>query len=259
MPSPVWLLPICLIHGPNTPGSYAVLLFTALNLASITSHIHNWVLFLFWLHPFTLSGVISPVISSSILGTYQPGEFLFHYPIILPFHTDHRVLKARIPKWFAINFSSGPHSVRSLHQDPSILGGPTRHCLVSLSYTRLWSVWLDWLVFCDYGFSVPALWFLLATTTILLGFLLSWTWGISSWLLQQSAATVPYLGWGVSPHGCPSWPWTWSRSSQSSCAHAATSPWMWSRKESKIQYLDAISKMTEWSLFVSKANHSISC
>ena len=29
-------------------------------------------------------------------------------------------------------------------------------------------------------------------------------------------------------------------------------------KESKMQYLDAISKMTEWSLFISKANHSIS-
>ena len=29
-------------------------------------------------------------------------------------------------------------------------------------------------------------------------------------------------------------------------------------KESKMQYLDAISKMTERSLFVSKANHSIS-
>ena len=36
-----------LIHGPNIPGSYAVLLFTASDLASITSHIHNWVLFLF--------------------------------------------------------------------------------------------------------------------------------------------------------------------------------------------------------------------
>ena len=29
-------------------------------------------------------------------------------------------------------------------------------------------------------------------------------------------------------------------------------------KRSEMQYLDAISKMTEWSLFVSKANHSIS-
>ena len=53
------------------PGSYAILLFTASNLASITSHIHNWVLFLLWLHPSILSGVISPLISSSILGTYD--------------------------------------------------------------------------------------------------------------------------------------------------------------------------------------------
>jgi len=29
-------------------------------------------------------------------------------------------------------------------------------------------------------------------------------------------------------------------------------------RESEMQYLDAISKTTEWSLFVSKANHSIS-
>ena len=28
-------------------------------------------------------------------------------------------------------------------------------------------------------------------------------------------------------------------------------------KQSEMQYLDAISKMTEWSLFVSKASHSI--
>ena len=31
-----------------------------------------------------------------------------------------------------------------------------------------------------------------------------------------------------------------------------------STKESEIQYLDAISKMTEWSLFASKANCSVS-
>ena len=36
----------------------------------------------------------------------------------------------------------------------------------------------------------------LATPTILLGFLLPWTWGISSRLLQQSAAAAPYLGEG---------------------------------------------------------------
>ena len=128
-----------LIHEPNIPVSYAILLFTALDLASLTSHIHKWVLFLLWLHPFTLSGVISPLIFSSTLDTYQPEEFLFQYPIILPFHTVHGVLKARILKWFAIPFSSGPHSVRPLHRDSSLMGGPTRHGLVSLSETRLWS------------------------------------------------------------------------------------------------------------------------
>ena len=85
-------------------------------------------------------------------------------------------------------------------------------------------VWLDWLVFCDYGFSVSALWCPLATPTVLLGFLLPWAWRISSQLLQQSAAAAPYLGWGVSPHRHPSWPSTWDSSSRPSCACAATAP-----------------------------------
>ena len=45
--------------------------------------------------------------------------------------------------------------------------------------------------------------------------------------VQQSAATAPYLGRGVSLHSRPSWPWTWSSSSQPSCARAATTAWMW--------------------------------
>ena len=40
-----------LIRGPYIPGSYAILLFTASNLASITSPIHNWVLFCFGSFP----------------------------------------------------------------------------------------------------------------------------------------------------------------------------------------------------------------
>ena len=67
--------------------------------ASITSPTHSLVLFLLWLHLFILYGVISPLISSSILGTYQPGEFIFQCPIFLPFHTVHGVLKARIMRW----------------------------------------------------------------------------------------------------------------------------------------------------------------
>ena len=101
-------------------------------------------------------------------------------------------------------------------------------------------VWLDWLVFCEYGFSVSALWCPLATPTFLLGFLLPWAWGISSWLLQKSAAAAPYLGQGyvltaalpdlqcgmapigppaptqppllgcgVDPPGRRPWPWAW--------------------------------------------------
>ena len=90
--------------------------------ASITSHIHNWALFLLWLHLFILSGVISALTSSNILGTYQPEEFIFQSPIFLPFLTVHGVLKARILKWFTIPFSSGPRFVRILHYDPSVLG-----------------------------------------------------------------------------------------------------------------------------------------
>ena len=75
-------------------------------------------------------------------------------------------------------------------------------------------VWLDWLVFCEYGFSVSTLWCPLATPTILLGFLFPWAWGISSRLLQQSAAVAPYLGGEVSPHCHPSWLWTGSSSSR---------------------------------------------
>ena len=104
---------------------FKALIFSSLLLvfASITSHIHNWVLFLLSLQPFILSEVISLLIGN-ILGTYPPGEFLYQYLIILPFHTVHGVLKARILKWFAIPFSSGPHFVRPLNHDPPILGCP---------------------------------------------------------------------------------------------------------------------------------------
>ena len=78
----------------------------------------------------------------------------------------------------------------------------------------------------------------LSTPTISLGFLLPWTWGISLGLLRQSAATAAYLGGGVSPHGRPSWPWTWSSSCQPSCtpqlpllgrgvAPLGRRPWPW--------------------------------
>ena len=60
---------------------------------SITSHIYSWALFSLWLHLFILSGVISTISSSSILGTYWPGGFILQCLIFLPFHN--LVLKAR--------------------------------------------------------------------------------------------------------------------------------------------------------------------
>ena len=59
-------------------------------------------LFLLWLHLFILSGVISSPFSSSILSTYQSGEFIFQGPICLPFHTVYGVLKPRIWKCLSL-------------------------------------------------------------------------------------------------------------------------------------------------------------
>jgi len=55
---------------------------------------------------------------------------------------------------------------------------------------------------------------------VLPGFPLPWTWGISSWLLQQSAAAAPYLGRGVASLGHRPWSWTW-------VALLGCRPWLW--------------------------------
>ena len=221
----------------QVPMQYCSLQHQTLRLSPVTSTAGYF--FLLWLHPFIFSIIISPLISSSILGTYWPGEFLFWYPVILPFYTVHEVLKARILKWFAIPFSSGPRSVRPLHHaHPSWVAPQAWLSFIELDKAVV-LVWLAWLVFCEYGFSVSAFWCPLATPTILLGFLLPWTWGISPPLFQQSAAAAPYLGWGVSPHHCPSWPWTWSSSSRPSCTCIATTPWTyaWGYAKFLMQFL----------------------
>ena len=56
------------------------------------------------------------------------------------FHTVHGVLKARILKWFVIPFSSGPHSIRPLHHDLSVLGGLTWNGLVLQDSSRKTSI-----------------------------------------------------------------------------------------------------------------------
>ena len=109
---------------------------------------------------------------------------------------------------------------------PGQLGRPHRPWLSFIELDKaVVVVCLDWLDFCDSGFSVSALWCRLATPSFLRGFLLLLTWGISSLLLQQSAATAPYLERGISPHCQHSWPWSWSSCSSPSCAIAASTPW----------------------------------
>ena len=67
-------------------------------------------------------------------------------------------------------------------------------------------MWSYWLVVCDCGFRLSALWCPLSAPTVFLGFFLPWMWGISSRLLQQSAASAAYLGHGVAPLGFASAP-----------------------------------------------------
>ena len=133
LPSPFWSLPICLDSWTWHSRFLRNIALYSIGLDfRHPLHLQLGVVLL-WLCLFILSGMKSPLISCSILGTYLPGEFIFQCPIFLPFHTVHGVLETRILTWFAIPFSSGPHSVRPLHHDPPILGGPTRHGLVSLS------------------------------------------------------------------------------------------------------------------------------
>ena len=80
--------------------------------------------------------------------------------IFLPFHTVHWVLKARILKWFAIPFSSGPHSVRSSKKKESsrktsicaLLTMPkTLTVWVTINYGKFWNRW-------EYQTTWPASW-----------------------------------------------------------------------------------------------------
>ena len=144
--SPVWPLPIYL--DSQTQHFYAILLPTASDFTSITSHIHNWALFLLWLHLFIISGVISPLFSSSMLGTYGPGEFFqchIFFPFVLfmgfsrqeywsglpfPSPVDHVFLEISImtcPSWVALH--SMAHSFSELDK---------AHLISLASFLWLW-------------------------------------------------------------------------------------------------------------------------
>ena len=93
---------------------------------SITSRMHSWALFCFGstLHCFWSNS--STLLQYHIGHLWAWGVDLSVPYLFLPSHTVFGVLKARILKWLAIFFSTGPRFVRTLHHDPSILDGPTR-------------------------------------------------------------------------------------------------------------------------------------
>ncbi len=111
---------------------------------------------LLWLHLFILSGVISPLISNSILDTYWPGEFIFQCHIFLSFHG---AFKARLLKSFAIPLSSGPQLVRTLTMTcaSGVALHVMAHCFIELDkvlihvinlFSFLW-LWLSFFLSSD--------------------------------------------------------------------------------------------------------------
>ena len=77
-----------LTHGPNIPGSYAILFSIALNFTFTTRHIHNWASFLLWPSCLTVSGAISNCLllfPNSILDTFQPGRALLPVSCLFAF------------------------------------------------------------------------------------------------------------------------------------------------------------------------------
>ena len=116
---------------------------------------HNWATELNCF--FILSGVISPLISSSILGTYRPGKFIFQCPIFLPFtlfmeFSGHEY-------WSRLPFpSSMDHILSELstmtHQFWVALHSMA-HSFIELDkavMSLLSLMWWVFLVFCDCGF-----------------------------------------------------------------------------------------------------------
>ena len=75
------------------------------------------------LHIQSLSPPSSRGIFSCLSVSTWPSSYKDTSPVGLGVHCT----PVRILKWFAIPFSRGPRFVRTLHHDPSVLGGPTRH------------------------------------------------------------------------------------------------------------------------------------
>ena len=110
-----------LIHGPNIPGSFAVVVLATLDFTFTTRHIHNWELFMLCPSHFILSVTISycsPLFLSSIWDTFWPRGLIFWCRIFLSFRTVHGVVMARVMEGFATPSSSGPPEPSSMTHPP---------------------------------------------------------------------------------------------------------------------------------------------
>ena len=139
--------------------------FTASDFTSITSHIHNCVSFSLQLRLFILSGVIfhwSPV---AYWAPTDPGSSPFSILLFCLFILFMGF--SRQEYWNGLPF---PSPVDHILSDLSTMTCPSwvapQPWLSFIELDRaVVLVWLDWLVFCDYGFSVSVLWCSLATHT----------------------------------------------------------------------------------------------
>ena len=114
------------------------------------SHPHLGVIFAL-VPSLILSGVISPW---SLVACWAPTDLMSLSFIVLSFafsyfmgfsRPEYWILCHSLLQWTTFCKNSPPW--------PAHLGRPyTAWLIVSLTYTRLWSVWWDWLVFCDCGF-----------------------------------------------------------------------------------------------------------
>ena len=122
-----------------------------------TSHIHSWVLFLLWLHPFILLELFlhwPPVAYWAPAGLGSTSFSILSFGLFILF-----MKFSRQEYWSGLRF---PSPVDHIPSDLSTMTRPSWVALRAwLSFIELDKVvvlvWLDWLVFCEYGFSVSDL------------------------------------------------------------------------------------------------------
>ena len=205
--TPVWPFPICLDSWTwfQVPMQYCSLQHWTLLLSPVISTTGWW--FCFGSIP---SFFLELFLHWSPVAYWAPTDLGVHLSVsyLLLFHTVCGVFKARILKLFANPFSSGPHHVRRLHYDPSVLGGSTWHGLVSLSLTSCGPCdQIGWLSVTMVSVCLPSEAFSQRLPSYL-GF--SCLGCGLSLPAKHSHCSLPWIC--VAPLGCRPWPWTWDSS-----------------------------------------------